>query len=414
MASSSSPDDGNPSTAADSPPSPFVTTSDVMNQLNRHLSNLSGGGTSSNHQPRFELQKRLPDGSAVPATRDEVEAADFKAKLEQSAKFVAQLATPEDRQYWAEQQRLLGNTFFGRGDYKSAMDIYLTCLVVKESTPNFVNRTLVPILNNLAQCTLQLGMYRKTVLFCDIALQEVRKVNTDGSREGNADTMADENLIAIGFSKVDPIAVCKIYYKLAKAQRLSGNYGEARKALDSSLQCLEQKVEEMDSPSRNSTSDASNSAMMMPYQQAIQKEYRHLDVAEKEARRNHQRQKHAMQNVLSPGGTTAKTSGTTTHGISTSLYDETSGSTRAEPRKFSTLRARKSPTSHLPTTASSSPSKRPNSENSKNSPSRLSIYSQYYWSMVARVTAFLLAVLADEGKDEGKKETDHADVTEDK
>lgn len=157
------------------PVSPFITTSDIVNQLNKQLALLTapsepsdgvgrGGswsdgsvhGSSSNNnnsiislenlrqQPRFELQKRLPDGSAVPATADEISAADFKTKLEQAAKFVSQLATSRDRQYWAEQQRRLGNSYFASGDYKSAMDVYLTCLLVKENTPDFVNLTLVP------------------------------------------------------------------------------------------------------------------------------------------------------------------------------------------------------------------------------------------------------------------------------
>uniref|UniRef100_A0A7S4EM31 Uncharacterized protein n=1 Tax=Pseudo-nitzschia australis TaxID=44445 RepID=A0A7S4EM31_9STRA len=141
------------------PKSPFITTSDIINRLNTELSDLSSACNNNNgtdmsvssisstntptsasqqQQPRFELQKRLPDGSAIPATRDETAAADFKTKLEQSAKFVAQLESPHDRHLWAEQQRLVGNEHFKQGDYKGAMDIYLTCLVVKENTPEFV------------------------------------------------------------------------------------------------------------------------------------------------------------------------------------------------------------------------------------------------------------------------------------
>ena len=149
--------------------SPFITTSDVVNNLNMQLAMLSdglvGGGevgstsdtttnigstgpiealSSLRQKPRFELNKRLPDGSAVPATPEEISAADFRTKLEQAASFVSQLATPRDRQYWAEQQRLLGNRYFESADYKSAMDVYLTCLLVKENTPDFVQVTLFP------------------------------------------------------------------------------------------------------------------------------------------------------------------------------------------------------------------------------------------------------------------------------
>ena len=82
--------------------SPFVTTSDVLDRLNKQLSadfssqqsspdgnddenhNNSSSSTSKEGTPHFELQKRIPNGSSIPATKEEVAAADFKSKLEQS------------------------------------------------------------------------------------------------------------------------------------------------------------------------------------------------------------------------------------------------------------------------------------------------------------------------------------------
>jgi tetratricopeptide (TPR) repeat protein len=436
MAPTSSPFDVSPnetdrersSTADDDrPPNPFVTTSDVMNQLNKHLSDLSSGGCPSSHgadnsellhhqpqprqQPRFELQKRLPDGSTVPATPDEIAAADFRTKLDQSAKFVSQLATSEDRQAWAEQQRQMGNAYFGRGDYRAAMDVYLTCLVVRESAAtDFVGRTLVPILNNLAQCTLQLGMHGKTVLFCEMALEEIRNIqhgNRGVENEGNTSDEVGHSRTEDELCQVDPISVCKIYFKLAKAQRLSGNYREARQALNSSLHRLERMLDEIDASSRIST-DMSRSSLK-PYQEAIQKEFCHLEVAEREGRRNHQRQKRAMQQILSPArAETDSTSSVVSNIKAGSLYGtSTSSSPRSGPRKFSTLRARKPPplSQHRPRSVTSSPSSsskcqgrsRPTTDDP---PSLLSTYSQYYWWMVVRVTTFLLAVLGDDEHDE--------------
>ena len=60
---------------------PFVTTSDVLNQLNKNLKELSLPGEES-LEPRFELQKRLPDGSTIPASKSDLSASDLQNKLE--------------------------------------------------------------------------------------------------------------------------------------------------------------------------------------------------------------------------------------------------------------------------------------------------------------------------------------------
>lgn len=376
------------------PKSSFVTTSDVLNQLNKQLTDLSGsdgdGGTQEGQKQFFELQKRLPDGSTIPATKDEIAAEDFKSKLEQSAKFVSELESPEDRQLWAEEQRLAGNIFFQHGDYKGAMDIYLTCLVVKEDTPEFIRRTFLPILSNLAQCTLQLGMYKKTIVFCETALEELSKAKEKAPKE-----TIEENVESTRTNLQDAIALCKILFKLGKALRLTGHYIRAREALNNSLDCLigeeneEAPVASLDETS-NDTIDPSFS--LEPYKKAIKKEFRHLDVAEKEAKRNLARQKRAMQKVLTSPPTT-KSSATQDKedgvgkkfSLSDSLYEKS-----PRRREFSTLRARKYRTSASPlhpelgTTIYS--------DDHEGSPS----YSQYYWSMVARIAKRLLVMLGDD------------------
>jgi hypothetical protein len=409
------------------PKSPFVTTTDVINQLNKQLSNLSseydddgnngnGGGSSTLFQkePRFELQKRLPDGSAIPATQDDTAAADFKTKLEQSAKFVSQLESSEDRRYWAEQQRQTGNKFFQSGDYKGALDIYLTCLVVKENSLDFVRDTFLPILNNLAQCTLQLGMHKKTIVFCEMALDEVEKVEEverveqlakDTAKKLNDDHEEEktEESKSVTTQKaknpqVDCIALCKIYFKLAKALRLTGNYEEARKALDSSLGCMIEKEKEFPISSSTTSNDNDdnddndgdhndNKISILPYQKAIQKEYRYLDIAEKEARKNRAKQKRAMQSVLSSSTSSSSNHRDDNKKISPSLYEN-----QSNPREFSKLRAR------IKGTSSSSTFNGKDDSNSNTYVSDLEniSYSQYYWSMVARVANYLLTILGDE------------------
>mmetsp|Transcript_23103 Transcript_23103/g.54817 ORF Transcript_23103/g.54817 Transcript_23103/m.54817 type:complete len:518 (+) Transcript_23103:78-1631(+) len=466
--------------------SPFITTSDIVNNLNKQLAILSDGAvgegegstsstttnigstgplealSSLRQKPRFELNKRLPDGSAVPATPEEISAADFKTKLKQAASFVSLLATPRDRQYWAEQQRLLGNRYFESADYKSAMDVYLTCLLVKENTRDFVQVTLFPVLNNLAQCTLQLGMYKKTIAFCSIAIEEMGKVhsksnnnktvgeevvfsevtatvndmfvaarNNNNNMDGKTTKKNDEkehqssspnnNATAV----IDALALCKIYFKKAKAERLSGLYEESRQDLNYSLDFLEQKgpevkissstastttttsplssdrVDDEDKESRTNTDNTS----LEPYHRAIQKEYRSLDIAEKEARKNRQRQKRAMQKVLSSSEAKRQSkndASNSSNTISSLLYGDKisssssmsdGGGPSSESRQFSTLRARR---------VTNNKTRETSTKTSSNEDDNYSYQHvvRYYWDVVARVTQSLLIILGDDEVEE--------------
>lgn len=239
----------------DPPKLPFVTVSDVLNQLNQNLKALSTADDFC--EGRFELQKRLPDGSTIPASPADIAYSDLQTKLDQCAKFVASLSQ-KDKAIWAEDQRHVGNAYFHKAEYQTAMDIYLTCLLVKEDTAEHLNQTLLPVLNNLAQCTLQLGMHKKTIEFCNIALEEIAK-----------------------YRDVDPLSTCKIYFKRAKARRLTGSYFEARHDLNQASSCLH-LVEDV-----------------APFQQALDKEYRCLKAAENEAQKNEQRQKQGLQKEMS-------------------------------------------------------------------------------------------------------------------
>lgn len=383
------------------PDMPFVTTSDVLNRLNKALKEQSEPGETL--EPRFELQRRLPDGSSVPATKAETEYSDLQTKLQQSATFVAQLQ-PSDRVIWAEDQRLAGNIYFAKGDYKGAMDIYMTCLVVKEETPKFVRETLLPVLHNLAQCTLQLSMHRKTMEFCTIALEEVDK----HALEDLLDPDKDPEKARLDHA----IALCKIFFKRAKACRLKGDYAKARTDLNEASSVLG-APNDAAQKHQNSKDDTrkTDGAKLAPYHQAIQKEYRHLEVAEKQARKNRQRQRKAMQKALSTTKTTTVSSSTSSTNSKRrqDAADESSGTPtgsaapstffgqeiRAAPRQYSTLRARKNPDHPLDP-------KKESTEVASNKERPVS-YVEYYWTVVARVAEGLLLWLGDE---ETKKEVE--------
>jgi tetratricopeptide (TPR) repeat protein len=359
-------DNKNKKTLEDDPPPelPFVTTSDVMKELNKNLKELSLPGES--FEPRVDLQKRLPDGSTIPASEQDLAYSDLQTKLQQSAAFVSQLEE-NDKKRWAEEQRAIANVYFQRGDYKTAMDVYLTCLVVKDESLDFLRQTLIPVLTNLAQCTLQLGMHKKTMMFCNIALEELKKFPDQEDNNNNNN---------------NNIALCKLHFKRAKANRLTGDYGTARDDLN---RCLEYCLREDEEEQKNK-GDTTTATTTAPYQQAIQKEFRHLETAEKEARKNRQRQKQAMQKVLS------SSKGTTTEKTTTSLFDkeDEEEASKGRPRQYSSLRRKTLPKSP---NASSQP---PTNQAAHVLVAPQLSYWQYYWLVVARVSETLLVWMGDE------------------
>lgn len=275
----------------------FFTTTDLIDKINSVLSssavvdyNDTKKDASTldqyNHEddqhppgPCFELQRRLPDGSTRKATTEEVAAADFQAKLKQSAEMVSQLTSPEEKLQWAHKQRQAGNELYAQQQYQEAMDVYLTCLVAMEGIEQrngddskCSNNTgdesskkssscwkqvteeqiQLPVLLNLAACTLKLAMYKKTKTFCDLAID-------------------------LPCGQQSP----KAFFRRAKAHMLMGCYQDAKRDLVHCLGLVKNDTEQDVDLER------------------IKKEMTKLDVLIKRAEVNRQRQKIAMQRVFS-------------------------------------------------------------------------------------------------------------------
>ena len=198
----------------------FFTTSDLVSKMNASMKEANmilpassdddaGGG--------FELQRKMPDGSYRRADEKEVAAADFQSKMKQASEAIKTL-NPQQKIEWAKYQRTEGNVLFARGEYKEAMDVYLTCLVAMDqsssqsSSPPSDDAALVPsaddndektndgrrndddvtnddeddeqqlniqiekdiklpVLLNLALSALKLGMLSKAEQFCNHAIE---------------------------------------------------------------------------------------------------------------------------------------------------------------------------------------------------------------------------------------------------
>ena len=269
----------------------FITTSDVLNTMNNALNELATD--LDNASPRFELQKRLPDGSTVRADDRDMAVANMESKFAQAAKEVEDLS-PSQKLLWAELQRLAGNKFYAMKEYKEAIDVYLTCLVVKSDSPLFVEQVFLPVMNNLAQCTLQMGSYKRAQTFCTMALEEK--------------CLPDR-----------PDLISKLYYRRGKARRLSGDYTGCKDDLTKAGELLPQ---EFDAEHR-----------------AIKKELQLAERSFLQGERSEIRQKVAMQQFFEApsAATTPNTPQTRPLPLEATqtLYSN-------QKRRYSTLRARKS------------------------------------------------------------------------
>ena len=287
--------------------SPFTTTSDVLESLNKVLAQSQDPNDpiAAKHSAGFELQRRLPDGSARRATESERKAADMQTKLNQVAQHIATLKTTKEKLDFIEQHRQYGNTLYQKESYEEAIDVYLTCLTAVapltkqqiDQGTDAVDKTksqddsnsqhhvlFCKIMNNLAQSSLKLGWYHKTEQFCTLALEHLK---LDEDEEG-VETAFNESTPSLQFnfpaaSDSDLQQISKLYFRRGKAQRLRGNYRQAHKDLEMALKWQSRM-----------------SSTVSAEQKAIQQELQKVVRSATEGKRNKERQARAMKAVLSP------------------------------------------------------------------------------------------------------------------
>lgn len=315
----------------------FYTTTDLMNTMNSALIKLETEQDVAS--PRFELQKRLPNGSTVKADENDMAVADMESKFKQAAGEVQDL--PEDKKLeWAQLQRQEGNTLYVNKEYKEAIDVYLTCLVVKSDNPEFIEQVFLPVMNNLAQCTLQLGFYKKAQSFCTMALEEKE--------------LPDQ-----------PETIAKLYFRRGKARRLGGDYVGAEQDLMKAIELLPQNL------------DAEH--------RAIEKELQLAERSSTEGKRNEAKQKYAMKRFFDT--TTSVVTPVVPGEPAPKLVHPKLGLYGTQKRKYSTLRAR-----------------REDDDAQQHTDVKQLTYWQYYLAVIGSIAERLLILLGDEETIEKEQE----------
>lgn len=312
----------------------FFTTSDLMNTMNDVLEKLKR--PDDNFSPRFELQKRLPNGSTVKASEKDLKVADMDSKFKQAALEVEGLTTTKKIE-WAKNQRLEGNQLYASKNFAEAIDVYLTCLVVKSDDLEFIDQVFLPVMNNLAQCTLQLGNYKKTQNFCTMALDEERI-----------------------FLLEKPELISKLYFRRAKASRLSGEYVQAQKDLKQARHFLSETSKE---------------------HEAIEKELRMVELSSREAKKMESRQQQAMKQAFEIQSEPLAVDNKQLEALSDAINNKSEKKNSlygGRKRNYSTLRAKEKP-----------------ALTEDRSVQELS-YWEYYMAVIGAIAERLLLLLGDE------------------
>ena len=222
----------------------FFTTSDLVGQMNSAMG-VGGADEGKNdddddvHVRGFELHTRMPDGSYRPTQSNELAAVDFQSKMKQAAESIVGLDGRQKLE-WASRQRRMGNDLFASGEYREAMDVYLTCLVavdrggkrasssINNDDGNNINNNnmfdrmeeeiQLPILLNLALSAMKMGMLGKAEKFCNHAIDET------------------------SCGKLSP----KAYFRRGRVRLLMGQYVDAESDLDAALRLLHRRYDEFE------------------------------------------------------------------------------------------------------------------------------------------------------------------------
>lgn len=280
----------------------FFTTSDLIERMNSAINDAkddiststSKSVGDSNCKGGFELQMKLPDGSYRRAGDKEVAAADFQTKMKQAGERIAGFNS-QQKMEWAKCHRLEGNALFASGEYAEAMDVYLTCLVAmdhpcdsttsadrkitsavnKDEDPSSEVRIIqlqmereikLPVLLNLALCSLKMGMLSKAEKFCNFAME------TEAGKQSP-----------------------KASFCRGRARLLMGNYGAAESDLNNALIQLRTKQSMSNEKIGNF-----NTKEIEEEEAVILREKLKLQKLVRQAQKNRNQQKKAMEMIFKP------------------------------------------------------------------------------------------------------------------
>jgi tetratricopeptide (TPR) repeat protein len=325
----------------------FFTTSDLVEQMNSAMG-VGRGGAATNDENKsdddevrgFELHTRMPDGSYRPTQSNELAAVDFQSKMKQAAESIVGLDGRQKLE-WASRQRRMGNELFAAGEYREAMDVYLTCLVavdrggkrasssslLDDDGNNINNKSMfdrmeeeiqLPVLLNLALSAMKMGMLGKAEKFCNHAIDET------------------------SCGKLSP----KAYFRRGRVRLLMGNYVDAESDLDAALRLLQRLYDDFQEENRPNTASVQDGEVtttpcdvivkrmedIETERMVILREKERLNSLVRQAERAEKVQKRAMERLF--GGLSSNLINEGDPSVKSSLYPEKQGLSRRHTRNI--------------------------------------------------------------------------------
>lgn len=313
----------------------FFTTSNIVGQMNSAMG--CGGGAATSNESKnnddeevrgFELHTRMPDGSYRPTQSNELAAVDFQSKMKQAAESIVGL-DGQQKLEWASRQRRMGNELFAAGEYREAMDVYLTCLVVVERGGKGASSSLLdddgnnsifdqmeeeiqlPVLLNLALSAMKMGMLGKAEKFCNYAIDET------------------------SCGKLSP----KAYFRRGRVRLLMGHYVDAESDLDAALGILQRLYDDFEVENHPILSSQNGEMKTTPFDTTAKtmadienkrivtlREKERLNLLVRQAERAEKVQKRAMERLF--GGLSSNQNDEGDPSVQSSLYPEKEGLSR--------------------------------------------------------------------------------------
>ncbi len=155
-----------------------------------------------------ELKRKRPDGVLQPISSKEIQRLDVTRGIDEASRLISGLGR-DDKLSWCRECRRIGNAQFLKNDFSGASATYLQCLVALDGLHDeqYIREVIMPVLCNLASCTMVENCPGKAVEICSKAIRMQQS------------------------AYVPPTWICKALRRRAEALMRMGKFKEAQKDL---------------------------------------------------------------------------------------------------------------------------------------------------------------------------------------
>ncbi len=126
----------------------------------------------SGESVKVELKRKRPDGALQPISSKEIQRLDVTMGIDEASRVISGLGR-DDKFSWCRECRRVGNAQFLKNDFSGASATCLQCLVALDGLHDeqYIREVIMPVLCNLASCTMAENCPGKAVEICSEAIR---------------------------------------------------------------------------------------------------------------------------------------------------------------------------------------------------------------------------------------------------